>query len=245
MLGSKERQIKRWSTLTQPNLKTLTCIICNNTDLYNNFKKLYADDVFCAGKLIRHQCPNCSLIFGDLRFLNLSEEQILNDHSDTYSYFTEGDNVKEVFECINSIDIFLNKNLTYLDYACGTGKFMSCLKNIGYNINGYDKYVKGDNILNDISSMTFEVIFSNNFIEHLINPIEQIKDMLNHLNYNGYLIFISDCIDEYNVEFTHFHTYYYVGNSFKLLCDKLNLTIVESKNIGPCKIKVLRKNSDI
>jgi hypothetical protein len=56
---------------------------------------------------------------------------------------------------------------------------------------------------------------------------------------------MSDCIDEYMVEFTHFHTYYYTGDSFNILCDKLNLDIVVSKTVGPCKIKVLKKNKNM
>jgi hypothetical protein len=114
------------------------------------------------------------------------------------------------------------------------------VKKQGYNIYGYDKYVKETNVLNNIDNMKFDVIYSNNFIEHLINPLEDIKKMLNNLNSNGYLIFISDCIDEYMVEFTHYHTYYYTGNSFTILCDKLNLDIIESKTVGSFKIKVLK-----
>lgn len=243
-MASKERQIERWNNLIQPKLEYLTCYICNTTDLNENFKKLYANDIFCAGTIIRHTCPNCSLIFSDLRFLNLSDDEILNDYNDAYSYFTEGDNLNIYIDVLNSIDIFQNKNLKYLDYACGLGHIVSFLKNKEYNINGYDKYVKVDKILNNIDGLKFDVIFSTNFIEHLINPIEQIKDMLTNLNYNGYLIFMSDCIDEYKVEFTHFHTFYYTGKSFDLLCEKLNLQIIESKTVGPCKIKVLRKNDD-
>lgn len=240
-MASKERQIERWSKLKQPELTELTCIICNNNDLYENFNKIYANDIFCAGTIIRHQCPKCSLIFGDLRFLNLSDEEILKDYEDTYSYFTECDNIDIQFNCINSVNFFSNKNLKYLDYACGTGKFASFLKNEGYNIIGYDKYVKTDNVLNDIDNLKFDIIFSNNFIEHLTNPIEQVKTILNHLNYNGYLVFMSDCIDNYGVEFTHFHTYYYLGKSLEILFNTLNLTIIERKTVDGNKIIVLKK----
>ena len=89
--------------------------------------------------------------------------------------------------------------------------------------------------------MKFDVIFSTNFIEHVINPLEDIKKILVHLNDDGYLIFISDCVDEYLVEFTHFHAFYYLGRSFQLLCDKLNLKIVGSNKIGDLVIKVLQK----
>jgi hypothetical protein len=78
-MASKERQIQRWKNLYYPCPDNLTCVICEYKDLNNNFQKLYSDDLFCAGKLIRHKCPNCGLIFGDLRFLSLSEEEIQKD----------------------------------------------------------------------------------------------------------------------------------------------------------------------
>jgi hypothetical protein len=115
------------------------------------------------------------------------------------------------------------------------------LKNQGYNIYGYDKHVKNENVLNNIDNMKFDVIYSNNFIEHVINPIINIQNILLHLNDNGYLIIMSDCFDEYKIEYTHYHVHFYTGDSFNILCDKLNLDIIESKTVGPCKIKVIQK----
>jgi SAM-dependent methyltransferase len=238
---SKERQIQRWSKIQYPCPNNLSCAICEYTDLNHNFERLYSEDIFCAGKLIRHSCPKCGLIFGDLRFLSLSEKEINDDHSDLYSYYKEGDTVPFILNNLNSLDIFKNKNLSYLDFACGIGSMIPILKNQGYNINGYDKHVKNENVLNNIDNMKFDVIYTNNFIEHVINPITDIQNILIHLNDNGYLIIMSDCFDEYKIEFTHYHLYFYTGNSFNILCDKLNLDIIESKTVGPCKIKILKK----
>ena len=144
-------------------------------------------------------------------------------------------------ECLKSIDLFKNKDYSYLDYACGIGKIIPILKKESYNISGYDKYVVGQNVLNNIDNMKFDVIFSNNFIEHLINPINDIKNMLNHLNDNGYLIFTSDCIDEYKVEITHFHTFYFLGKSLSVLSKKLNLNILELKSVKQNRVLVLQR----
>ena len=138
-MASKERQIQRWKRIEYPSPINLNCIICEYNDLNDNFEKLYSDDIFYAGKLIRHKCPNCGLIFGDLRVLNLSEKEINDDYEDVYSYFTEGNTYQYVLNSLNSINIFKNKNLLYLDYACGTGSILPILKNEGYNIYGYDK----------------------------------------------------------------------------------------------------------
>jgi 2-polyprenyl-3-methyl-5-hydroxy-6-metoxy-1,4-benzoquinol methylase len=181
------------------------------------------------------------LIFGDLRILSLSEEEFKKDHDDVYSYFSEGNTVPYILDNINSIDIFKNKKLSFLDYACGIGNMIPILRNKGYNIHGYDKFVENENVLNNINNMKFDVIYANNFIEHVTNPIKDIENILLHLNNDGYLIFMSDCIDDYIIEYTHYHLYFYTGNSFNILCKKLNLNIIESKVVGPCKIKVLKK----
>jgi 2-polyprenyl-3-methyl-5-hydroxy-6-metoxy-1,4-benzoquinol methylase len=243
-MASKERQIERWARIQHPYLINLSCVICGFTDLYNNFKKLHSNDIFNAGTLIRHQCPNCGLIFGDLRFLSLSEQEIQDDYDDTYSYFHEGNTANNIINNISSLPLFENKRLSYLDYACGIGKMIPTLKNLGYNVHGYDKYVRNENVLNNIDDMKFDVIYANNFIEHIANPIKDINRILTHLNDDGYLIMMSDCLDEYINEFTHFHVYFYTGNSFNILCNKLNLDIIESKTVGPCKIKVLKNNKN-
>ena len=115
------------------------------------------------------------------------------------------------------------------------------LRNDGYDIDGYDKYVENKHVLNNIGTNKYDVIYANNFIEHITNPIRDIEKILLHLNDDGYLIFMSDCIDEYIIEYTHYHLYFYTGDSFNILCKKLNLDIIESKIVGPCKIKVLKK----
>ena len=240
-MASYERQIKRWEKLKQPDNKLLSCFICEFSDINANFKKYKANDIFNAGEIVRHQCPNCDVIFGDLRFLNFNKLEINDDYCDTYSYFKEGETYDIQLECLKSIDLFKNKDYSYLDYACGIGKIIPILKKESYNISGYDKYVVGQNVLNNIDNMKFDVIFSNNFIEHLINPINDIKNMLNHLNDNGYLIFTSDCIDEYKVEITHFHTFYFLGKSLSVLSKKLNLNILELKSVKQNRVLVLQR----
>lgn len=238
-MASLDRQILRWSTLTQPILSTLLCPLCKVTNSIKDFKTLEANDMFNAGVIKRYQCPNCDLIFGDLRFLSLTEEEVKADYEDTYSYFAEGNTVPYISAALASSEICRNKDLTYLDWACGIGSMIPVLTSQGYNITGYDKYVKAPNVLNELDDLTFDVIYANNFIEHVLDPIKDIKLMLNHLKKGGYLIFISDCMDEYKVEITHFHSYYYVGRSLNLLINELGLKFVEIKSVGPCRMLTL------
>jgi SAM-dependent methyltransferase len=238
---SKDRQLQRWNRLVQPNFESLNCAICGYSGDNKEFKKFYAEDIFCAGTLIRHECPFCGLIFGDLRVLAMTDSELADDHQDTYSYFTEGDRRHMLKDIFNSIGILKQKELKYLDYACGDGKMVEVLKHEGYDITGYDKYIKAFNVLSNIDGLKFDIIYAVNFIEHLINPLYQIADILTHVKHNGYLVFISDCIDRYAIEFTHFHTFYFTGDSFNILCKKLELKIVHNDTKGDYRIIILTR----
>jgi hypothetical protein len=240
IIPSKSRQIERWSKLEEPNIEKLTCIICDYTDLYEKFQKLYVNDLFNAGKLTRHKCSNCGLIFGDLRFLNLSPEEFKNDCEDLYSYYNENFTLL-ILKLIKSIKLFKNKKFSYLEYECKNKNTIDTLKKNGYNIYGFNKYINNPNILNVIENIKFDVIYVFNFVEHLINPITELQNILSYLNPNGYLIIMSDSLDEYKFEISHYKTHYYLGNSFNILCNKLNLNINSSQIINKIKVKILQK----
>ena len=118
-MASKERQLLRWHNIQQPVVNSLKCYVCDYENHVSTYKTIEANDMFNAGKLIRYKCPNCDVIFGDLRFLSLSETEIQNDYEDLYSYYSESDTTKYILEVLQHLDIFKDKNLRYLDYACG------------------------------------------------------------------------------------------------------------------------------
>jgi hypothetical protein len=247
-MASKERQIIRWNNIQQPDINLLKCYICDYENTVNNYNKLEANDIFNAGKLIRYKCPNCDVIFGDLRFLNMPLDEIKNDYEDLYSYYKEGDTTKYILEVLENMFFINDMQLKYLDYACGKWNYVvPTLKNKGYDIIGYDKYVSNNSyIVNDIGNSTFDVIFNCNYIEHLINPIEDIRDMISHLNNGGYIVFITQCF-EYTIEFTHYHTFFFNDKSLKIIAEKLGLTLIYSNKFyfsdGEWTIaKVFKKN---
>lgn len=248
-MASKQRQLERWKNLqTQPIVTELKCSICDYSDSINKFKIYRAKDIFNAGELIRYQCPNCETIFGDLRFLGLPLAEIQQDYEDLYSYYKEGDTTNYILFVLQNIK-FLNKNGKHLDFACGKwNKLIPTLRAKGYNIIGYDKYVTGEKyILNKLDpSAKFDVIYNNNYIEHLINPIDDIREMVDLLNIGGHIVFITQCF-EYCIEFSHYHTFFFNDKSLKIIADKLGLTPVYSNKFkfpdGQWTIaKVFRKN---
>ena len=114
---SKNRLISRWQNIKRQEIFLINCKLCNfniNLETCKNYKD---NDIFEAGELIRHQCPNCDVIFGDLRFLNMEIDEIAEDYKDVYSFYNESDTSNYILEVLNIIN--LGKDKKYLDYACG------------------------------------------------------------------------------------------------------------------------------
>jgi hypothetical protein len=242
-MASKQRQIERWNNLKQPIMDNLTCYICNYQNKITEYKQYIANDIFNAGELIRYQCPICETIFGDLRFLQLPHEEISRDYEDVYSYYNEGDATDLILQVFADIPFFYNKSFSYLDYACGKwNRLVSILKNQGYNIDGYDKYVNNNSyIINTlISDKKYDIIYNNNYIEHLIDPIQEIKNITNLLNDNGILVCITECF-KYCIEFTHYHTFFFNDKSLLVICDKLDLELIYSKDYSFTMVRAFKK----
>jgi hypothetical protein len=231
---SKNRLIKRWNNIniSYTPLTTICCYVCNNNiDLITC--KIYEDnDIFEAGKLVRHQCPNCDVIFGDLRFLKMSVDEISNDYKDLYSYYEEGDTSIYILEVLNIIN--LGKDKIYLDYACGNkNNTLNLLNSNDYNTYGYDNYVTMNHpkFLSSLdNNIKYDVVYSSNYIEHVINPTEDLNKLIKLLKNNGKLVLISSCW-EYCYSCTHYHTFFFIGKSVKYLCDNLKIKEIYNKQI--------------
>lgn len=229
---SKLNLINRWKNLPQPLLNHLTCKVCNYQNTIEQFKIYKSNDIFYAGELIRYQCPNCNVIFGDLRFLNLNKEEISKDYVDLYSYYSEGDTSKYILHCLDKIN--LGKDKVYLDYACGNNiETLNLLNNHNYNVYGHDAYVNNIHTkfiknLKDVKNI--DIIYSSNYIEHVIEPFEDLQILIDLLNDNGKLVLISGCW-EYKYEISHYHTFFFLGKSLKYLCEKLKIREVFSEKI--------------
>lgn len=163
----------------------------------------------------------------------MTKEEISQDYTDVYSYYKEGNTSKYILHCLDRIN--LGKDKVYLDYACGNNiETLNLLNNNNYNVYGYDAYVNNTHNkyiknINDIKNI--DIIYSNNFIEHVIEPFEDVKVLVDLLNDKGKLVLISPCW-EYNYEFTHFHTFFFLGKSIQYLCEKLNIREVFSEKIN-------------
>lgn len=243
---SKENQIIRWQNISHnfQEPSTLKCFVCDFQDNTSNFKSYTDEGIFNFGTIKRFQCPNCDVIFGDLKFLSLTYDEISKDYADTYSYFTE--------RTQNQFFIHLFKYLPYfkpqykiIDYGCGSIlNYQTTLNRLGYNIDRYDKFVKDDSMIKNIVPQSYDILFNHNVIEHVINPIQDLQEMINCVKPNGLLIISSACWN-FCIRQTHFHTFFFIGRSVNYLCQKLNIQLIDTFTIPSSDndevIKVFKK----
>ena len=222
--------INRWKLNNeQPILSELSCYICKFNDKIEKYKIYKANDIFYAGELIRYQCPNCECIFGDLRFLHMDKSEISNDYKDLYSFYSEGDTSNFILESLNKIN--LGKDKSYLDFACGKdNRTLDLLNENGYDVYGYDLYTNMDHPKCIKNTFKFDIVYTNNYIEHLIDPFNDLKKVIDLLKDDGKLVIISPCC-EYCIEFTNYHTFYFLGKSVKYLCNELSINEIYSEKI--------------
>jgi SAM-dependent methyltransferase len=236
---SIENQKTRWQNIHEQLLTELTCPVCEYFGKIDNFKLFACMDIFNFGLIKRYECPKCDLIFGDFKFLTLSQEEIQKDYMDTYSYYNEATTDEFFINLFNNIP-HITKNQKIIDYGSGFQlKYHEILNNTGYNVEKYDKYIKNNEMIEPQHEF-YDVLFCHNLIEHVIHPINDVKEMVDLVKPGGLLIISSPCWD-YCCEQTHFHTFFFIGKSFSIVSSKLNIQEIDEIRNYETIIKVFKK----
>ena len=210
--------------------KYLKCRICGHHDLVENFEVLETKCRFNGGKLIRYKCPECGVVFGPMKFMGMNANEISDDYTVHYVGYSEGDSTeKEVraFELLNP-----KKEGVYLNYGCGHwSNSMEILHEKGYTVYGFDPYaINTDNehLITDkkeLQKIKFDGIFSNDLLEHILDPVSEMIFMKSILKNEHSLIAHSTSCYSYKYEYTRFHAHFYLGDSLKILSEKSGLVI--------------------
>ncbi len=239
-LAASARELMRTKWLLRDHLeagrdssaRVLRCGICGYEAVESTFETKESDCIFAGGHLKRYLCPNCGCIFGPLKVCDQTADEFNDDYTIHYTGFRENDcTFKErwAFELLKP-----SKKGVYLDYGCGSWSHtIQELRDEGYNVYGYDPYSADVNNPYIITSrdvlmkMRFDGIFSNDLLEHLADPIEDMRFMVGLLRTPlGKMSHSTSCY-AYKYEFTRFHLFFYTGQSVSVLAEKAGLRIVD------------------
>ena len=229
--------------------KEIQCGICGYKACLKTFETKETDCIFGGGHLKRFVCPKCGAIFGPLKFNNQSNEEFNDDYVVNYAGYEENDcTYKERF----AFQMLLpKKDGIYLDYGCGRwSRTIQELRDEGYTVYGYEPYSSEANteyIITEkekLEAMRFDGIFSNDLLEHLRDPIDEMKFMKTLLlTPESRMSHCTGCY-LYKYEETRFHTYFFTGDSVNILADKAGLSVdrwaIEERTKDPCYVYALK-----
>lgn len=235
LMDVKWKQVDSLCEIKENEDDILTCKICGYQAKRKSFEKKISECIFNGGKLERYVCPECGVIFGPTKFSDMSQNEIDEDYQVHYYGFHESCCLEHEVEAFYMLKP--DKNGIYLNYGCGCwSKSIQKLRADGYNVYGYEPYApETDNPYmitskEEISKMRFNGIYSNDLLEHLIDPVEDLCFMKTLLmNPDAKMSHSTTCY-AYNHEYTRFHTHFFTGKSLDVLCDRTALKILDSRD---------------
>ncbi|PVZ87149.1 methyltransferase [Serratia sp. S1B] len=222
------------------------CPLCGHDASLESFKEIESNCIFYGGRLLRHECPSCNVIFGPQKMFALDEEMLDLDYRNLYRIYSEGNSTESIIRTFHLLHP--KKNGVYLDFGCG-GEWSEAIQRLradGWNIYGFEpsanhssEYVfsKWD----ELSNLRFDGILTHNVLEHLFDPVDITIKLKNLLVEDGRIVHATACFD-YLYDFTHYHVYFFTGRSTEVLAKKTGMSIIDWVRDGEYIACILKKN---
>ena len=214
------------------------CGICGAEAEVEDLQTMETECIFAGGRLERYVCKECGVIFGPTKFDRLPQQESDDDYTVHYLGYSEGDST---YKEVRAFHMLLpDKECTYLNYGCGKwSASINQLREEGYKVYGYEPYADDADspyIITEQSELRkyrFDGIFSNDLLEHLKHPAEDLLFMKSLLRSPASKMSHSTSCYIYKHEYTRFHLFFFTGESVNILCEKTNMKIVEFVNDEP------------
>ncbi len=235
LMKVKWKQIDEVAKREEKSTDIIRCNICGYHAQRGSFETKETECIFNGGKLIRYVCPECGVIFGPTKFMNLPQNEIDEDYKVHYYGFSEGSSFDKEIEAFYMLNP--DKNGIYLNYGCGCwSKSIQQLRAEGYQVYGYEPYApETDNPYMitseaELVKMKFDGIYSNDLLEHLLDPIDALRFMKTLLMHPDSKMAHSTACYIYKYEYTRFHTHFFTGKSVEIMCKQAGLKIIDHRN---------------
>ncbi len=216
----------------QPPTPTLCCALCGHSAPADQFTPYSTQCQFGGGRLLRHQCPACDVIFGAQKMLALNAAELSAEYDVHYRIFTEGDSTDQEIRAFYALDP--QPGGRYLNYGAGAwSRSVELLRAQGWDITAYEPTASAQQqpgLITQpeaLAALRFDGIYSNNVLEHLRQPVDTLRQLASVLNPGGRMSHATPCY-EYLYEYTRFHLFFFLGRSRNYLAQHAGLDICHS-----------------
>lgn len=211
--------------------KPAVCQLCGEAPGAEGFEEIVSQCVFLGGRLLRHKCPHCDVVFGPQKMFALDAEMLDLDYRNLYRIYSEGNSTASVirtFHLLNPV-----KGGTYLDFGCG-GEWSEAIERLradGWDVYGFEPSAGRSSacVYSDwaeIEGRQFNGILTHNVLEHLFDPIGTTGKLGRLLVPGGRLVHATPCFD-YRYDFTHYHVFFFTGRSPEVMASRAGMKIID------------------
>jgi len=246
----------KWSTVdfllrtTSAKAATRVCPLCGYKAVDMQFGQLRSHCIFGGGDLQRYICPVCEVTYGPDKMFDLTAAELSEDYEWHYTAYDEGDSTERELRAFFALKP--DNRGVYLNYgAGGWSNSVQQLRAQGWNVHAYEPHNSVSLIgthdwlicsSDQLHTMRFDGIFSNNVLEHFRHPVQELHKMGRLLREGGRMAHATPCF-EYLYEYSRFHLFFFTGKSKDLLMQQANLQVIEEIIDGDFICRVMKPNN--
>ena len=243
-IRSKYRILDALYDLTLPK-RRVACLICGYAAVRESFATRVSECQFGGGKLERYVCPQCDALFGPMKMLDMSADELDDEYKLLYAMYAEADPTERELRTFDSLLPTHEKK--YLNWGSGVAsRSTEILRSRGFDIIGYEPTAQESTAsivrTREELNPTYDGIISNNVIEHFIDPVAHFQDFARLLTPQGRMAHSTPCY-EYLYHNTRFHTCFFLGGSIKRLAESTGFEIVSREDDGDYINVVFQKSA--
>jgi SAM-dependent methyltransferase len=159
--------------------------------------------------------------------LSLSPRQWAREYGDLYAIYDEGETTRFELGAFELLEP--QRDGQYLIYGCGRwSRAVSEIRARGYAVWGFEPYSLKESspyVLTDLTELRarrFDGIITSNVLEHLPDPVEEVRMMASLLSEGGTMVHATACF-RYRYEWSRFHLHLFTGRSVDVLAERAGI----------------------
>jgi hypothetical protein len=247
-LASMERQLRDlrgvvmpayWSTLDRleallPPDRPLRCPVCERLAPRDSLDIRLDTDVFGGGRIERYICAGCGCGFGPTKVMEAPEPLLNADYTLLYEDYRESDGTGSELRAFRSLGPVSGP---VLNWGCGRwSRSIPSLRAEGVDVWGYEPAAPpedGSFIVGTRGTISpvFGALFSNNVIEHMVDPVADFRFFHSVLRPGARMAHASPC-HEWSYSYTRFHVFFPMGDSPRMLAERTGFRVVDRVQEG-------------